>query len=142
MTNLTHAQLINIARLTHVVNNSLKQANGEDLMPEWDFLGDEDQNANMASVVAILNGDVTTADQEHNRWAAQKRADGWTYGMVRNNAEKIHPMLVPFEELDPIQQAKDLVRFAIVREMVRQYAAKTARFPRPEEVQVVAKPSA
>ncbi len=109
-----------IARMLHVVNNALKEANGEPVMPDWDQLDEENKGFNRESVVSILSGEVATAEQEHNRWAVSKIAAGWRYGPVRDDVNKIHPMIVPFRDLSPIQQAKDLVRFAIVFEMVRQ----------------------
>jgi hypothetical protein len=35
----------------------------------------------------------------HAVFCAGKTRDGWTYGPVRDDAKKIHPLLVPFEEL-------------------------------------------
>jgi hypothetical protein len=32
---------------------------------------------------------------------------GWVYGAVCNDSEKIHPLLVPFEELPQEQKSKD-----------------------------------
>jgi hypothetical protein len=110
-----------IARMLHVVTNALKEANNEPVLPDWDQLDEENKEFSRESVVSILSGEVTTAEQEHNRWAASKMAAGWVYGPVRDNDRKIHPMLVGFHDLSAIQQAKDLVRFAIVFEMVRQH---------------------
>lgn len=35
----------------------------------------------------------------HDVWAAQRIREGWTYGPVRDNANRPHPCLVPYEEL-------------------------------------------
>jgi len=39
---------------------------------------------------------------------------GWKYGEVYNPDKKIHPDLVPYEELDPKERVKDDVFLALV----------------------------
>lgn len=39
------------------------------------------------------------ADKEHDRWCRERLADGWVYGPVRDNANKIHNAIVPWLEL-------------------------------------------
>jgi hypothetical protein len=42
-----------------------------------------------------------------------KLSDGWRYGKTKDAVAKIHPSLIPFEQLPAPEQAKDLM--AIVR---------------------------
>lgn len=39
------------------------------------------------------------AKNVHEIWAETRIAQGWTYGPERNDAEKKHPCLVPYDEL-------------------------------------------
>lgn len=39
------------------------------------------------------------AENVHEVWSVGRMADGWTYGPERNDAEKKHPCLVPYDEL-------------------------------------------
>lgn len=39
------------------------------------------------------------AKNVHEVWSEDRMKDGWTYGKERNDAEKLHPCLVPYEEL-------------------------------------------
>ena len=39
------------------------------------------------------------AEHNHDIWAQQRIADGWTYGPRRDDAKKQHPDLVPYGEL-------------------------------------------
>lgn len=43
----------------------------------------------------------------HEVWAATRMAQGWTYGPERNDAEKKHPCLVPYEELSEEERDYD-----------------------------------
>ncbi len=50
---------------------------------------------------------------EHDRWGWERRLNGWTYNMIRNNELKHHNCLMPYDELPPYEQEKDriMVRF-------------------------------
>jgi ryanodine receptor 2 len=39
------------------------------------------------------------AEHNHDVWASQRIADGWTYGPVRDDALRRHPDLVPYADL-------------------------------------------
>ena len=39
------------------------------------------------------------AKNTHEVWATQRLAEGWKYGLERNDAEKLHPRLVAYEDL-------------------------------------------
>ena len=39
------------------------------------------------------------AKNVHDVWSLGRINEGWTYGSERNDAEKKHPCLVPYEEL-------------------------------------------
>jgi hypothetical protein len=44
---------------------------------------------------------------EHERWMKEKQAQGWQYGKTRNDEEKIHPDLVPWESLSEEAKKKN-----------------------------------
>lgn len=44
---------------------------------------------------------------EHERWSRFHLMNNWKYAPVRDNAKRLHPMLVPFEQLSEADQAKD-----------------------------------
>lgn len=43
----------------------------------------------------------------HEVWAAGRMREGWTYGPVRDDAQRQTPCLVPFEELSDEEKAYD-----------------------------------
>ena len=44
---------------------------------------------------------------EHIRWSWEKRLNGWRYGKIKDDIKKIHPGLIPYEELEESEKEKD-----------------------------------
>jgi hypothetical protein len=58
------------------------------------------------------------AKQEHRRWMAEKKEDGWIYAPVRNDKKKHHNCLVEWDKLgedvqnwdkDPVRNMIDIL---------------------------------
>lgn len=47
------------------------------------------------------------AKNVHEIWAETRIAQGWTYGPVRDDGEKKHPCLVPYDELPEEEKVYD-----------------------------------
>jgi len=47
------------------------------------------------------------ARNTHDIWAQQRISEGWKYGAERNDTEKLHPCLVPYEELPESEKEYD-----------------------------------
>lgn len=47
------------------------------------------------------------AKNVHEVWSVGRMKDGWTYGEERNDVEKKHPCLVPYEELTEAEKEFD-----------------------------------
>ena len=47
------------------------------------------------------------AKNAHDVWARQRLAEGWRYGLVRDDSKKEHPCLVPYEELPDSEKQYD-----------------------------------
>lgn len=47
------------------------------------------------------------AENAHEIWARQRLADGWTYGLHRNDEMKKHPCLVPYRKLPESEKRYD-----------------------------------
>ena len=47
------------------------------------------------------------AKNVHEVWSTGRVADGWTYGAIRDDAQKKHPCLIPYEELPESEKAYD-----------------------------------
>ncbi len=47
------------------------------------------------------------AKNVHEVWAESRMSQGWTYGEQRNDEQKTHPCLVPYEELPEVEKDYD-----------------------------------
>ncbi|MEA3411594.1 MAG: RyR domain-containing protein [Pseudomonadota bacterium] len=47
------------------------------------------------------------AGNVHDHWARDRMNDGWSWGPERNDAEKRHPCLVPYDELPESEREYD-----------------------------------
>ena len=47
------------------------------------------------------------AESTHDLWAAQRLAEGWTFGPARDDAGRRHPCLVPYSELPESEKEYD-----------------------------------
>lgn len=43
----------------------------------------------------------------HEVWATTRMSQGWRYGKIRNDVEKTHPCLIPYEELPEQEKEYD-----------------------------------
>jgi serine phosphatase RsbU (regulator of sigma subunit) len=49
----------------------------------------------------------TMARVEHMRWSWEKRLNGWTFGINKDDIKKTHPSLIPYEQLSESEKEKD-----------------------------------
>lgn len=114
---LTDEQVDAIARVAHEVNRGYCLALGDTSQPAWDDAPDWQKDSARAGVRQIVVNPNTTPEQSHEGWLAQKEADGWHYGTVKDPVLKTHPCFVPYHELPAEQRAKDYLFGAVVRSM-------------------------
>jgi hypothetical protein len=92
-----------IARVCHEANRALQVLQGDPAVsPAWDDAPDWQCASAADGVVQALAG--ATPEQLHESWCEFKRADGWTYGPVKDAGARTHPCLVPYAELPAAQR--------------------------------------
>jgi hypothetical protein len=102
-----------IARVCHESNRALQAVQGDPApSPAWDEAPEWQRASAIEGVAKAIAG--ATPEQLHESWVESKRADGWTYGEVKDADTKTHPCLVPYDELPEGQRVKDLVFARIV----------------------------
>jgi len=63
------------------------------------------------------------AKNTHDVWAQERMAQGWHFGLERNDSRKEHPSLVPYEELPEAEKVYGAVTDALRRfEAARQFS--------------------
>jgi hypothetical protein len=88
------------------------------MKPSWASLPTEHQKRLIEGVQAIVDDPSLTPERQHERWVACMARDGWTFGHVKDDEQKTHPCMCPYDELPIMQQAKDVIFQAIVRGML------------------------
>lgn len=103
-----------IARVAHEANRGYCTGLGDFSQPAWEDAPEWQRKSAIAGVEFHLSHPEASASASHDSWLAEKRADGWKYGPVKDAAKKEHPCFVPFEALPASQQLKDYLFRAIV----------------------------
>ena len=101
------------ARAAHEVNNVYNAAIGDPLSPAWDDLTYAQRNGVIAGAKHALAGG--SPEDSHNLWLESRRAEGWTYGPVKDFAAKTSPCFLPYAELPEAQRRKDAQFQSVVR---------------------------
>jgi hypothetical protein len=105
----------NIAKMAHE-NNRIYCEMLEDMsQPSWEAAPDWQKESAVAGVEMIIANPDTTPEQSHLGWLAQKEADGWKHGLVKDVEKKEHPCFVSYDKLPTEQRAKDLIFGTVVR---------------------------
>ena len=104
-----------IAKLCHEVNRIYCLSIGDESQVSWEDAPDwQQQSVRRGVMFHMLNPEFGPSDS-HENWLAEKFADGWRYGEVKNVDEKTHPCCVPYENLPLEHRMKDEFFVAVVK---------------------------
>lgn len=103
-----------IALVAHTINAAYCAALGDTSQPKWDDAPEWQRASALAGVDMHLANPDATPENSHESWLAQKLAEGWKYGPVKDAEKKEHPCCVPYAEIPPEQKAKDHLFRAVV----------------------------
>ncbi len=98
------------------------RAAGAPVVPEpWEER-DQAFRSQFVDTIEMMCGPERKSDpaELHADWVKAYEAMGWRYGPERDLQAKTHPDMVPFEHLEPREQAKDAV-FVALCEIARQW---------------------
>jgi hypothetical protein len=96
------------ARAAHEVNRAYCRALGDESQVSWDDAPDWQRQSAIKGVEGVLiHGNGPAAS--HASWLAEKKADGWRWGPMKDLLSKEHPCMLPYEELPHEQQQKDML---------------------------------
>ena len=104
--------LEDVAKLCHEVNRAYCKSIGDDSQPAWEDAPQWQKDSAIAGVKFHWQTDRKPSES-HESWMAQKLADGWKYGPVKDAEKKEHPCIVPYDQLPKEQQTKDYLFKAV-----------------------------
>lgn len=113
---------VEIARVCHEVNRAYCQSLGDHSQPAWEDAPEWQKESALTGVNLHIDNPNAGVEDSHQSWFAQKVADGWTYGPVKDAEKKEHPCMVPYDQLPQYQQAKDYIFRAVVHALAGGFA--------------------
>ena len=125
---LDYANIIACAIICHEANRAYCASLGDFSQLPWVDAPDWQKVSAMDGVTFILENFEAPPAASHDNWTAQKLADGWVWGEVKDENAKTHPCLVPFDQLPSEQQAKDYIFGGVVRAYVESSARAVSAF--------------
>ena len=96
-----------IARICHEANRIWCEMNDDYSQPSWFSAPDWQKESTHNGVRFHLNNPDAGPEASHENWLELKIKEGWKYSEVKDVDAKLHPCLLPFEQLPLHQQAKD-----------------------------------
>jgi hypothetical protein len=98
-----------IAKVAHEINKAYCSAMGDNSQPSWEDAPEWQKSSAINGVNFHLANPDATPENSHESWLAQKEAEGWKYGTIKNPETKEHPCFRPYHELPAEQRAKDYI---------------------------------
>jgi hypothetical protein len=102
------------AMAIHEINKIYCGACGDNSQKPWEEAEDWQRKAAYDLVDSVAQGEMT-ARQSHEAWLSAKEKDGWVYGEVKDGEKKMHPCMVPYDQLPEFQKCKDTIQEAAAR---------------------------
>ena len=104
---------VNIARMAHEVNRAYCAGIGDLSQLPWEDASQWQRDSAVIGATFALSAD-RTPEEQHDAWVADKLADGWVYGPVKDPVRKEHPCIVAYSDLPQEQRVKDYLFGAVV----------------------------
>lgn len=114
---------LDIASIIHEANRACGEVIGEPLLP-WDEAPEYQRTATHNGVLMYIDsyaaGVPVTPSMSHQKWMEGLLADGWEWGLVKDQTLKQHPCLVEYDELPVKQRLKDSIMDALINQFLVQ----------------------
>jgi hypothetical protein len=114
--------LENIAQIVHEINKAFCESLGDTSLVSWADTPQDIKAIVVDGVLFHLNNPNAGADASHNNWMANKIAQGWVYGPVKDATKKEHPSIIPFEKLSLTERQKDVLVMQTVHSLAPHFS--------------------
>lgn len=119
MSNSKTDDVMHIARVVHEATRAFQAANGQEAAPPWMRAPRWMKDASREAVTWRVANPKAPVSAQHDQWMAQKKADGWVKGAVKDGRKKTHPLLVPYDELPEVERRKDALVGAVISALTK-----------------------
>jgi hypothetical protein len=110
---------LQVAIVCHEANRAYFRTLGDLSQAAWEDAPDWQRKSAVTGVEFHLqtleSGKEPQPSASHENWLAEKKADGWKFGPVKDAGKKEHPCFLPYNELPAEQKLKDFIFCAIVK---------------------------
>ena len=96
-----------IAEACHEANRLYCVSIGDESQPTWADAPEWQKQSAIKGVQFVLDNPEAPLSAQHESWLAEKEAQGWKYGPVKDEELKEHPCFLPYDELPEEQKLKD-----------------------------------
>ena len=103
-----------IAQVCHEANREYCRTIGDYSQEHWDRAEQWQRDSAIKGVEYAIANPNAPASAQHDSWLADKAADGWKFGPIKDAAKKEHPCFVPYSDLPVEQRLKDYLFKAVV----------------------------
>lgn len=116
-----HDEIKRVAQMCHEANRGYCIALGDYSQKPWESAEEWQKASAYNGVVFNLDNPHAPASASHENWLKEKLEAGWAYGPVKDEAAKLHPCCVPYNDLPQEQKVKDAIFKAIVNNALPTY---------------------
>lgn len=103
-----------IAKTCHAIHIAFCKEMSIPTQPSWEEVDDSHKEVVFNSIKAILNGEITSSIDSHNKFVESKTSQGWKYGKNYDAQNKINPRLCSYGDLSLIEKVKEVLFFACI----------------------------
>jgi hypothetical protein len=104
------------AQAAHEANRAYCQSIGDDSQVAWGDAPDWQKESAIKGVVFAIDNNFPSPEAMHGSWCAEKLANGWVYGEVKDAEKKTHYCLVDYAALPQAQRKKDDIFLATIKQ--------------------------
>lgn len=112
---MNEVMIFMLAAIAHAVNAAYCKAIGDNSQADWDNAPQWQKDSAANGVRHMLANPDATPEQMHESWLLEKEKAGWVYGEVKDEKQKTHPCMLPYDELPTAQRVKDYLFQAVVK---------------------------
>lgn len=107
-----------IARIAHEVNRAYCASMGDHSHEPWEHAEAWQQESAVDGVQFRLDNPDCMPEDSHKNWLKLKEKEGWRWGAVKSESVKLHPCILPYEELPQWERSKDYIFGAVVDQLL------------------------